>query len=63
MAATHLEAARALSVRAAELAAEAERARRLPPELSAAIADAGLPATWELTGRSLLGLALDDSQL
>jgi alkylation response protein AidB-like acyl-CoA dehydrogenase len=42
MAASHLEAARALAPRAAELATEAERARRLPAELCGALADAGL---------------------
>lgn len=42
MAVTHVEAARELAPRAAAAAAAAERARRLPAELSAAIAEAGL---------------------
>jgi alkylation response protein AidB-like acyl-CoA dehydrogenase len=42
MAGSHLEAARAIAPRAAELAAGGERARRLPPELSSELAEAGL---------------------
>ncbi len=42
MAGTRLEAARALADRAGELATESERLRRLPPQLSRALAEAGL---------------------
>ncbi len=42
MAARHFDAARALAPRAAALAGDAERDRRLPAELSGALAEAGL---------------------